>query len=74
MDRESVKLAVRTTLLLLNRVARRTTTQADDFMASVLQSNEERIVNAVMKLNTGTQEVPTDDQIVAALVSVGIKL
>jgi hypothetical protein len=48
MDRESVRLTVRTTLILLARLAKRTRTPADDLMASILQVNEERLVDAVL--------------------------
>lgn len=74
MDRESVRLVVRTTVLLLGRISKRTRTVADDLMASILQVNEDRLVDAVFQLSAGTNQPPSDEQIVAALQAVGIKV
>lgn len=74
MDRESVKVVVRTTLILLTRLARRTRTQADDLMASLLQANEERLVDAVLKLLSSPDRPPTEEQVAEALAAVGIRL
>jgi hypothetical protein len=74
MDRESVRVVVRTTLILLARLAQRTRTQADDLMASMLQANEDRLVDAVMHLMSSSNAPPTEEQIVEALKSVGIKV
>ena len=74
MDRESVRLVVRTTLVLLTRISARTRTAADDLMASILQMNEDRLVDAVLKLLAESNQPPTEQQIVEALKSVGIKV
>lgn len=74
MERDNVKLVVRTTLILLTRIAKRTRTQADDLMASILQANEERLVDAVLKLLSRPDQPPTEQQVVEALVNVGIKV
>jgi hypothetical protein len=74
MDRESVRVVVRTTLILLARLAQRTRTSADDLMASMLEANEDRIVDAVIKLMSISSAPPTEEQIVEALKSVGIKV
>lgn len=74
MNRESVKTVVRATLLVMDQIAKRTKTQADDWMIAILQSNEERLVDAVMKLITDIQQPPTDELVVAALASVGISV
>lgn len=72
MEREQVRLVVRTTLLLLARLTKRTRTQTDDWMATILQANEDRLVDAVLKLQADAQQPPTDAQVVEALRSVGI--
>lgn len=74
MDRDSVRTVVRVTLAVLTRLARRTRTQADDLMAAILQTNEERIVDAVLKVLETPGAVPTEAQIVEALKSVGIQV
>jgi hypothetical protein len=74
MDRESVRLVVRTTLILMARLAKRTRTQADDLMTSILQVNEDRLVDAVMQLVHSADQPPTDEQVVQALERVGIKV
>jgi len=74
MERESVKVVVRTTLALLGPIAKRTRTQADDLMVSLLQANEERLVDAVMKLLSSPDRPPTEEQVVEALAGVGIRV
>ncbi len=74
MDREIVKLAVRTTLALLARLALRTRTPSDDLMSAMLKSNEERIVDAVLELANDPAQPPTEAQITQALQHVGIKV
>lgn len=72
MDREQVRMAVRVIMLVLTRICRRTRTQADDLMASILQANEGRIVDAVTKLLDEPNQPPTDEQVVEALRSIGM--
>jgi hypothetical protein len=70
-----VRRVVRTTLVLLGRIARRTRTPADDAMVAILQANEERLVDAVLGLlgqSPGLE--PTEEQVVAALAAVGIQV
>ena len=74
MDRDEVRVVVRVTLAVLGRIARRTRTQADDLMASILQANEERLVDAVMVLLAHPDDRPTEEQVAAALKSVGIQV
>jgi hypothetical protein len=74
MNHESVRLVVRTTLILLARLAKRTRTQADDMLTSMLQANEDRLVDAVVKLLETYDQPPTEQQVVEALESVGIKV
>jgi hypothetical protein len=75
MDRESVQAVVRATLTLTTRIARRTRTQADDLLASILQANEELLVDAVLALlSESGGRPPTDEQVVQALQRVGIQV
>lgn len=75
MDRDSVKTVVRATLLLMTRIAKRTRTQADDVLTSILQANEERLVDAVVALLSDSGErPPTEQQLAQALERVGIQV
>jgi hypothetical protein len=74
MEREQVRTVVRTTLLVQARLSRRTRTLADDLMTSILQANEERIVDAVLKLLASPEQPPTEQQVVEAIEAVGIRL
>ena len=73
MEREQVRQVVRTTLLLVERLSRRTRTQADDLMAGLLRANEDRLVDAVLALLAAGDDPPTDAQVVAALAQVGLQ-
>jgi hypothetical protein len=73
MGRDEVQTVVRATVALMARIARRTRTQADDMMASLLQANENRLVDAVQDLLANSAQPPTDEQISAALQRVGIR-
>lgn len=74
MDLETVRTAVRATLILLARLAKQTRTPADDMLASMLQANETRLVDAVAKLVDNPEPSPSEQQIVEALQSVGIRV
>ena len=74
MDRDEIRTAVRVTLAVLTRIARKTRTPADDLMVGILQANEERIVDAVVRLTTRPGDSPTEEQIAEALKSVGIQM
>lgn len=75
MDRDSVKTVVRATLMLTARIAKRTRTQADDLLTSILQANEERLVDAVLVLLADHGGLPaTEERVVQALESVGIRV
>jgi hypothetical protein len=73
MERESVQAVVRTTLVLMTRLAQRTRTQADDLMVSILRANEDRLVDAVVTLMESADRPPTDEQVAEALARVGIQ-
>lgn len=75
MDRDSLKTVVRATLMLMTRIAKRTRTQADDLLVSILQANEERLVDALaVLLSDSGGGVPTEQQVVQALERVGIRV
>lgn len=74
MTREEIQTAVRTTIAVLTRIAKRTRTQADDLMAAILTSSEDRLTTAVLKLVENQAGKPTDEQIAKALDEVGIKV
>jgi hypothetical protein len=74
MERENVQVVVRTTLTLMARLAKRTRTQADDLMVAMLQANEDRLVEAVLKLPSSPDRPPTEEQIAEALAAVGIRV
>jgi hypothetical protein len=72
MNRDQVRLVVRVILIALTRITKQTRTQADDMMASILQANEDRVVDAVMDLMGSPNQPPTEEQVVEALKRVGI--
>ena len=74
MNRDDVRTTVRATMLVLDKITKRTRTQADDLMLSILRTNEDRIVDAVVRLTADTGQPPTDTQVVEALKSVGINV
>lgn len=75
MDRDKVKTVVRATLTLMAKIAKRTRTQADDLLTSILQANEERLVDAVVALLSDSGGCPpTDEQVVQALERAGIQV
>ena len=74
MDRDSVKTVVRTALVVITRLARRTRTQADDLMVAVLRANEDRLTEAVWQLLKNPTQPPSDEQVAAALADVGIRV
>lgn len=73
MEREQVRQIVRTTLLLVGQLSRRTRTQADDLMAGLLRANEDRLTDAVLALLAAGDGPPTDDQVSDALRRVGLQ-
>jgi hypothetical protein len=68
----TARAAVRTTVAVLARLARRTRTPADDLLAQMLRANEDRIVAAVTDLLAQPGQPPSDDDIATALKRVGI--
>lgn len=72
MNREQVRVAVRTILTVMGRIASRTSTRSDDFMVAVLHANEEKITDAVLDLLLEDQQPPTPDKVSQALAKVGI--
>lgn len=74
MSRDEVRVAVRTILMMLGRVARKTSTPSDDFMVTVLNANEDRLVEAVVDVLQENTQSPTEEKISQALTKVGIKV
>ena len=69
MDRDEVTTVVRTTLLVCRLIARRTRTQADDLMVSILESNEDHLAEAIRML---AGRPATEEEALRALEQVGI--
>jgi hypothetical protein len=74
VDRNEVKKVVRATLAIMAGVAKKTRTPVDDVFVSLMQSDEDRLVDAVMALVAETAEKPTPEQVAAALAKVGIRV
>jgi len=72
MDQTDARTAVRATLAVMARIARRTRTPADDMLTQMLRANEDRLVEAVADLLAQKGQPPSDDDIAAALNRVGI--
>jgi hypothetical protein len=72
MDLKAAQAAVRATLMVMERLARRTRSPADDLVSQMLRANEARLVDAVATLLTAADSPPTDDQVTEALRRVGI--
>jgi hypothetical protein len=75
MNHDQVKCVVQIVLAIMAKVARKTSTPADDLMVSVLESNQDRIADVALRLvpKEGCQ-LPTDAQIATALHAAGIKV
>lgn len=74
MNREEVRVTVRTVLMVMGNIARKTSTPSDDFMVAVLNANEDKLVEAVLKLLVDEKQPPTAERVSEALSQVGIKV
>jgi hypothetical protein len=74
MNQDVAHTAVRATLAVLERLAKRTRTPADDLLFQMLRANEGRLVDAVASLIAEPDQPPTDDRVAAALQHVGIRV
>ncbi len=74
MTPDEVRVVVRTTVALMQRLAERTRTQADDLLVAILRSSEGRLVEAVRTLLEDPGQPLTEERISAALASVGIRV
>jgi hypothetical protein len=72
MSQDAARTAVRATLVVLDRLARRTRTPADNLMAQMLRANEDRLVEVVATLMASPTQPPTEEEVGAALKRVGI--
>lgn len=75
MPPDQVKCLVQIITTIMARVARKTATLADDLIVSVLESNQDRIAEAALRLlpRDGC-ELPSEAQITIALRDVGIRV
>jgi hypothetical protein len=73
MTHDEARIAVRSTLTALTRIAQKTRTPADDMLLQILQGNVEKLSAAVLDLSAGAQP-PTDERVSAALNAAGIKV
>jgi hypothetical protein len=73
MNQDEVRVVVRATLAVVERIAKRTRTQADDLLAAMLVANEKRIADAVLKLSA-LPDGPSEERTAEALRSVGIQV
>lgn len=74
MNRDETRVAVRSILMVLGRIARKTSTPSDDYMVAVLNSNEDRLVEVVFDLLKDQPQLPTEERVGEALAKVGIKV
>jgi hypothetical protein len=74
MSKDEVMLVLRATLAVMDSLANRTRTQADNLIVAILKSNEERLVNAVLSLVQEKEQPPSSERAAAALAAVGIRV
>ena len=71
MTEGEARIAVRTTLAVMTRLAEKTCTVADDLLLPILRANEAKLTAAVFDL-TSDPTPPTPERVAAALGRVGI--
>lgn len=74
MEKEELTSAIRATLAVLAALAKKTRTQADDLLVTILRANETRLIEAVRVLMNDPNQPPSDEQVSAALATVGIRV
>jgi hypothetical protein len=74
MNRDEVRVVLRTVLTVMGRIARKTSTPTDDFMVAVLNTNEEKLLDAVLELLGQAKQPPSEEMVAAALLNAGIKV
>lgn len=73
MSDDDARIAVRTTLAVLSRLAAKTRSTADDVMVQVLLKNEARLALVVKELSNDPTQPPTDERVATVLVTHGIR-
>jgi hypothetical protein len=72
VEREDARAAVEATLAVVEAVAARTRSQADDLLVAMLRANRDRLAEAVLALLEDSARPPTAERVAAALATVGI--
>jgi hypothetical protein len=73
MTGDEVRTAVRAMLAVMDRLAVRTRTTADDLLIQVLKSNEAKLTAVVADLVKDPVQPPSPERVAAALAVVGIR-
>jgi hypothetical protein len=73
MTEDEVRTAVRAMLAVMDRLAGRTRTAADDMLIQILKSNEAKLTAAVAELVKDPVQPPPPERVAAALAAVGIR-
>lgn len=74
MSRDEVKTVVRATLVMMQKLADRTRTRADNLMVTILRANEDRLTDVVEELVREGEQPPSDEKVTQALAKVGIRV
>jgi hypothetical protein len=75
MNPDQVKCVVQIIVEIMRRIARKTSTPLDDAMVGILELNRDRIAEVAHRLVPAQGcQMPTGEQITAALRDVGIKV
>jgi len=73
MTENEVRSAVRAMLAIMDRLARRTRTAADDMLVQILKLNEAKLTAAVAELVKDPVQPPSPERVAGALAAVGIR-
>ena len=73
MTEDEVRPAVRAMLAVLERLAGRTRTAADDLLVQILKSNEAKLTVVVAELVKDPDQPSSPERVTAALAAVGIR-
>ncbi len=74
MERREIECVVEAVMIALERITQKTRTPTDDLMVAFLRSSQKRFVEAIASLPLNAEQGPSEDEIVAALKNVGIKV
>lgn len=73
MTEDEVHTAVRAMLAVMDRLAVRTRSAADDLLVQILKSNEAKLTAAVAELVKDPVQPASPERVAAALAAVGIR-